>query len=133
MSRRKAREMAFKVIFQVDQIDADPRKAFEFLLEENSLTEKDQIFAWDLVQGCLRHLEEIDSRIAKHSIHWPVNRISAINRNIMRIAGYEILFFFPPQEIVAIDEAVEIAKRYGDENASSFINAVLDKILGEKT
>ena len=132
MSRRKAREVAFKVMFQVDQIDADPKQAFDYLLEETSLAEKDKNFAWDLINGCVSHLHDIDNRINKYSSYWPIDRISAVDRSIMRIAGYEIMFIMPSQAVIAIDEAIEIAKRYGDENASSFINAVLDKILGEK-
>ncbi len=132
MSRRKAREFAFKVLFQVDQGSTDPQQAFNYLLEENHLLEKDRIFAWELINGYFSHSQEIDDSITKHSTHWPLDRISAIDRSIMRVAGYEILYVKPSYSIVAIDEAIEIAKKYGDETSSSFINAILDKFLGDQ-
>lgn len=133
MSRRKAREIAFKVLFQVDQVQAEPRKAFEYLIENEHLAEKDQNFSWELVVGAIQKLPEIDSKIAGFSRDWSVDRMSSVDRNIMRLAGFEILFLDYSQPVVAIDEAIEISKKYGDEGSASFINAILDKILGEKT
>ncbi|HHV16087.1 MAG TPA: transcription antitermination factor NusB [Gelria sp.] len=131
MSRRKAREFAFKVLFQVDQVNADPRCAFQYLLQEDTLAEKDWDFSWDLIAGSLDHLEQIDTEIGSYIRDWSINRLSAIDRNIIRVAGYEILFYEHSQPVVAIDEALEIAKKYGDDNSVAFINAILDKMLGE--
>lgn len=131
MSRRKARECAFKVLFQVDQVDTDPQDAFKYVLEETELAEKDQGFSWDLIDGTLKHQKDIDERIASYARDWTLNRMPTVDRNIMRLAAFEILFMPQAQPVVAIDEAVEIAKVYGDENSPSFINAVLDRLLGE--
>ena len=131
MSRRKAREFAFKVLFQVDQVNADPRHAFRYLLQENTLAEKDQSFSWELIAGSLDHLEQIDKEIGNHATSWSVNRMSAVDRNIIRVAGYEIMFYEHSQPVVAIDEALEIAKKYGDDTSAAFVNAILDKMLGE--
>ncbi|NLW92884.1 MAG: transcription antitermination factor NusB [Syntrophomonadaceae bacterium] len=131
MSRRKARECAFKVLFQVDQVTADAQEAFKYVLEESELAEKDQGFSWDLVEGTINHLKDIDEKIASYARDWTINRMPTVDRNIMRLAACEILFMPEAQPVVAIDEAVEIAKIYGDENSPSFINAVLDRLLGE--
>lgn len=134
MSRRKARELAFQVLFQVDQVDAEPRQAFDYLVRDKygSLDVQYRMFSWKLVEGCLEKLPEIDARIARYSRDWEINRMPSVDRNIMRVAAYEILYMENSQEVVAIDEAIEIAKKYGDEGSAGFVNAILDKILGEK-
>jgi len=119
-------------MFQVDQVQADPKTSFTYLLQETPLAEKDSAFSWELVSGCIQNLADIDAAIARHSKDWRLERMSAVDRSLMRIAAYEILFSENPQPVVAIDEAVEISKRYGEDNSSSFINAILDKIRGEK-
>ncbi|MDR1616417.1 MAG: transcription antitermination factor NusB [Syntrophomonadaceae bacterium] len=130
MSRRKAREIAFKILFQVDQINADPQTAFDLLLAETPLQEKDQLFSWELIRNTLQHLDEIDALLSKHSDYWLIKHFPAVDRSIMRVASCEIVFMNPAQAVVAIDEAIEIAKRYGDESSAGFINAVLDKVFG---
>jgi N utilization substance protein B len=128
LSRRKARELAFKVLFQVDQVDADPREAFNYLLEENPLPEKDSEFAWSLVEGAVGNLEVIDLNIAQYSKEWTVQRMPSVDRNLLRLATYEIIYLDQAQAVVAIDEAIEISKRYSELASVGFINAVLDKI-----
>lgn len=132
MSRRKARELAFKVLFQVDQVNADAREAFNYLAAEKPLEEKNHEFSWQLVEGCLNKLPEIDEKIAAYSREWSLERLSSVDRNVMRLACFEILYMEDMHPVVAIDEAIEISKRYGDENSGSFVNAILDKVLGEK-
>ena len=131
MSRRKARELAFKVLFQVDQVNADPHQAFTYLINEAPLAEKDQDFAWELINGSLEKLAAIDDKIAHYSRDWAVGRMSAVDRNLMRLACYEIVHLEGAQPVVAIDEAIEIAKKYGEDSSAGFINAILDKILGD--
>lgn len=133
MSRRKARVVAFKAIFQYDQVQAEPLQSLAYLFQEDDLAaEKDRVFASVLANGAIRHLNDIDQAIKRFSREWDLGRMAAVDRNIMRLAGYEILFMEAAEPIVAIDEAVEIAKKYGDENSPAFINAILDRILGEK-
>ncbi|MDD3364472.1 MAG: transcription antitermination factor NusB [Syntrophomonas sp.] len=128
MSRRKARELAFKVLFQVDQVDADPREAFDYLLKEAPLPEKDSEFAWSLIVGAVDKLEALDANLAQYSKEWTVQRMPSVDRNLLRLASYEILYLEGAQAVVAIDEALEIAKRYSEPASVGFINAILDKI-----
>lgn len=128
MSRRKARELAFKVLFQVDQVKAEPREAFNYLVEEKPLAEKDLVFAWSLIEGSINKIEDIDSLLASFSKEWTVQRMSSVDRNLLRLASYEILYLDKAQPVVAIDEALEIAKRYSEPASVGFINAILDKI-----
>ncbi len=85
-------------------------------------------FARQLVDGVLARQAEIDRKIENHSLHWKLHRMSCIDRNILRIAVYELLFCadIPPK--VSINEAIEIAKTYGDKNSPAFVNGILDKI-----
>lgn len=131
MSRRKAREIAFKVLFQVDLVQADPRQAFEFLLEETPLAEKDQVFAWTLVEGSVDKLAEIDEILAGLSKDWTVQRMSSVDRNLLRLAAYEMIYE-AGKPAVAIDEALEISKRYSEPASVGFINAILDRIKEQK-
>ena len=111
MSRRKARVVAFKVLFQFDQVKAEPQQALSYLYQEDELTApREQSFAAELVYGAIRHLADIDEAIRRFSREWDLSRMSAVDRNIMRLAAYEILFMQPSEPVVAIDEAVEIAK-----------------------
>jgi N utilization substance protein B len=132
LSRRKARELAFKVLFQVDQVDADPREAFDYLLKEAPLPEKDSEFAWVLITGAVDKLEVIDANLAQYSKEWTVQRMPSVDRNLLRLASYEILYLEGAQPVVAIDEAIEISKRYSEPASVGFINAILDKIREEK-
>lgn len=132
MSRRKARELAFKVLFQVDQVNAEPRKAYNYLLEEAPIPEKDSEFAWRLIEGAVDKEKEIDTTLASFSKDWTVQRMSSVDRNLLRLACYEILYMEGAQPVVAIDEAIEISKRYSEPASVGFINAILDKVREEK-
>ncbi len=131
MGRRKARETAFKVLYQVDLVEADPLEAYQHLLDESDLKQdRDKAFCQSLIEGCIAHMGDIDRLISAHARDWNIERMPVIDRNIMRMALYELLYEEDSQKAVVIDEAVEIAKKYSDAGASSFINALLDKIDG---
>ncbi|NLJ72728.1 MAG: transcription antitermination factor NusB [Syntrophomonadaceae bacterium] len=132
MSRRKAREVAFKVIYQVDIVKADVIDAFKHTIEEENLPDKDRAFAWQLVSGCLDNIELIDSKISHFSTAWDISRMPSVDRNILRIGAYEILFTDSSLQAIPIDEAIEVAKKYSTDNSPGYINAILDKIKGEK-
>ncbi len=131
LSRSLARETAFKVLFQADLGGASPQDALIFLVEETPLADRYLAFARELVEKTLEHLIEIDGMISKYSPEWSINRMAAVDRSIMRMAVGEMLYT-DTDPVIVIDEAVELAKKYGDENSSSFINAILDRIMGEK-
>lgn len=128
MSRRKARELAFKVIFQVDQVNADPRTAFKYLLADHNLADSEKDFSWSLIDGCLQNKQTIDHLISTFANDWAIDRMSSVDRNLMRVASTEILFLEGSQAAIAIDEAIEISKKYGEDTSAAFINAILDKI-----
>lgn len=133
MSRRKARETAFKVLFQVDQVQADSEQALAYLIHDHKLSADEQDFASQLVDSALSNLQEIDTSISQFSTDWALQRISAVDRSIMRMAIAEMRYVKGTQSIVAIDEAIEIAKRFGEENSPGFVNAILDQVRSNST
>lgn len=132
MSRRKAREYAFKVLFQVDQVTARPVEALNYLLQESELAEKDVKFSQELIAAAVKNLEEIDGVIAAFASDWTLDRMPAVDRSIMRLAAGEMLFLDRVDPVVVIDEAVEIAKKYGGDSSPAYINAILDRLAGER-
>jgi N utilization substance protein B len=131
MSRRKAREYAFKVLFQVDQVMARPGAALDYLRQESELAEKDVKFSQELIGTAIENLDDIDSIIASYASDWSIERMPAVDRSIMRLAAAEMLFQDSVDSVVIIDEAVEIAKKYAGESSPAYINAILDRLAGE--
>lgn len=125
MKRRTAREKALQALFQIDVSKADPEDAIEHVLD-GALENK---YLTGLVHGVVEHLHRIDQILSELLEKWTLERLATVDRNILRLSAYELLYLeedVPPN--VAIDEAVEIAKLYGDENSSRFINGVLSKV-----
>lgn len=86
-------------------------------------------FGLKLLLGLEEHLAQVNAAIEKHSKNWPLHRMSLVDRNLLRMAAYELLFMHPPQPpAVAINEAVELAKKYGSEDSPAFINGILDQL-----
>ena len=139
MSRKLAREVAFKALFQLDfnSAEGDEREVYEDLAintmfdEEPKLTsKKDLSYIEATVKGTRAHLEEIDALIVSRLREgWQLSRIMTIDRNILRLAVYEMKFAEPliPKSI-AINEAVELAKRYGTDDSGRFVNGILEAI-----
>ncbi|MEW6447026.1 MAG: transcription antitermination factor NusB [Bacillota bacterium] len=128
MSRRRAREAGVIVLFQVDVGRAQVREAFERTMDQFKITGPDREFAESLVFGVCRRQESIDGIIADLSRDWRIERMNGMDRNAMRVALFELLFRddIPPN--VAINEAVELAKRYGGEDSPRFVNGILGKV-----
>jgi transcription antitermination protein NusB len=122
MNRRTARETALQILFQMDVGKISVEDAYE-----NLEVEKD-VFLEDLVFGTVKHLDEIDSLIEAHLENWTISRLANVDRNILRYAVYELKFVSDIPSSVTINEAVEVAKRFGDDQSSKFINGVLSKI-----
>lgn len=87
--------------------------------------------ALEMVKGVLSHLEEIDQRIQRHAHHYEIARMNPVDRNVLRLATYEIFYRLDVPPIVAINEAIEIAKRYGTEDSGGFVNGILDHLKDE--
>ncbi len=132
-SRRIAREMALKILFQVDLVHCNIDEASSYAIQVEDLSQysnSDDIisFCLDLVKGVLPNLTEIDALIKKHANNWSLERMANIDRNILRIAIYEIVFVSNIPKSVSINEAVELAKKYSTENSFGFVNGVLGQI-----
>jgi len=131
-SRRKAREKALQILFQLDFRDDDIDVICSEYWSGNRSGDKVREFADRLVRGTHANCEKIDRLIGSTVEHWSMERIASVDRAILRCATYELLYMpdIPPK--VTINEAIEIAKTYGTEESSRFINGVLDRIR-EKT
>ncbi len=122
MARHHAREMALRVLFEYDLAHTDPKSLVERL---NSQDTRDREFAQSIVHGVLEHQEQVDRIIAQSSVDWRVQRMPTIDRNVLRIAVYELLFEPKTPISVLIAEAVELAGVYSTEDAKRFVNGVL--------
>ncbi|MFC1703710.1 transcription antitermination factor NusB [Candidatus Omnitrophota bacterium] len=127
--RTKARECALKILYQVD-ITGDSCKDSLEMFWQTSGTQEGAVkeFATRLVEGTFAHLKEIDKEIAKSAANWQMKRMAVVDRNILRIATFEILYLddIPPK--VSINEAVDLAKKFGDNDSGRFVNGIIDKI-----
>ncbi len=129
--RTKSREAALKILYQIE-ITQDPyEKAQQIYWENNPADSEIREFADQLVSGVIQHRDPIDQWIVKCADNWDITRMAAVDKNILRLASYELLYAeeIPPK--VAINEAVELAKKYGDTESSKFVNGILDKIHKE--
>lgn len=158
MSRRhKAREMAVQMLYQRDLGGAEPGEIFarfrptEYLAgdepeagdEDTAPSETERLsdeacaaifeHAKRLVSGTLEHLEEVDGLIVSQAENWRLERMPAVDRNILRLGVYELLYEADVPKLVVIDEAIELAKQYGSENSSSFVNGLLDGLIKAHT
>ena len=126
--RRQSRECAAQILYEVDLSGIPPDEALQAFWEMHPVPSDVRAFAELLVRGaCIEH-ERIDGILAEHSAHWRIPRMAAVDRNIMRMAVYE-LYHCPDIPIrVTLNEAIEIGKKYGTEESSAFINGILDQI-----
>lgn len=129
--RRSSRELALKFLYQAELNEGDVDEQMEMFLERNSLKDEVKTFLKELVESVLKQKKEIDEIIQKFSDNWVLDRMTVIDRNILRIGTCELLFNFSAPPKVVINEAVEIAKKYGNEDSPEFINGILDKIYKE--
>jgi len=132
MKRRQAREYALQILFQIDFTEnkVGRRELDEFWSDkkENSEIRK---FAEELVKGALEKLEDIDMLIEKLAENWILGRMAAVDRNILRLAAFEILYRKDIPSAVTINEALEIAKKYSSSESAPFLNGVLDRLAKE--
>jgi len=126
--RHKARSIALQALYEVDSVARKPETVTERLLAEAALSEENSEFVRGLVNGTIKNREAIDRSIRKHAPAWPVDQIAIIDRNILRLAIYEILFDNKVPVRVAVNEAVELAKAFGSDKSSKFVNGVLGAV-----
>ncbi len=136
MSRRLARELAFKTLFQVDMGKNDPELALKLMLDSDSdeeLSPSEKNYVTEVVMGCLKEKAYIDNCIKRYLKKWHIERLSGVDRNLLRLAVYEIKFKEDIPPVVSINEAIELVKVYQGEESASFINGILDNISKEKS
>ncbi|GIW97059.1 MAG: N utilization substance protein B [Pirellulaceae bacterium] len=127
-TRRRAREVALQLLYADDlNPDHDEEVAEKFLRGRLHGNRNLVAFAHRLWRGVVENRERLDREIAAHAANWSIRRMAAIDRNIIRLAAYEILESQTPGT-VAISEAIELAKRYGNRHSSQFVNGILDRI-----
>jgi N utilization substance protein B len=130
--RRKAREVALQFLYQLDQTGAgDPTPFEEDFWRRHPVDEEARAFAASLVRGAKTQQVKIDAIIAECAEHWDLERMAVVDRNILRMAVFELLYEPTVPGKVAINEAIEIAKKFGTAESSRFINGVLDRIHRE--
>ncbi|MCS7258136.1 MAG: transcription antitermination factor NusB [candidate division WOR-3 bacterium] len=126
--RHKAREIVFQILYRYDIVNEDPKKIITEILEHQKFSPEAQKFLTTLAEQTIKNLNEIDNAIKTVLQHWTLDRLTGVDRAILRLGCSELLYSkdIPPK--VAINEAIEIAKKYGTEKSPSFVNGVLDAI-----
>ncbi|PAQ16294.1 N utilization substance protein B [Bacillaceae bacterium SAOS 7] len=124
MKRRTAREKSLQALYQIDMSGATPEEAIQNVLEGAPVDE----YLQNSVMGTASHLEEIDQVVKDNLENWSFDRLAKVDRNILRLAVYEMKYVEDVPDKVAINEAVELAKHFSDERSSKFINGVLSRI-----
>jgi len=126
--RRKARIIALKALYEMDTVAHQPGDILARLLEEAAAPPDVEAFARELVAGVLEHREEIDEVIRQKAPAWPLEQVAVVDRNILRLAIFEILLDNMVPVRAAINEAVELAKAFGGESSPKFVNGVLGAV-----
>ena len=132
MNRKKSREYLMQLIYQMEMTKESAGEVFDSFMENEEIGKKgiDLTYIKSCLIGIMRDKEAVDTKISENLVNWKVNRVSKVNLAIARVAVYEMLFYkeddIPAK--VAINEAIELCKRFSDEKSVSFINGLLDKI-----
>lgn len=134
MSRKDARDNAFKCVYEYE---FNKEKSIEDILnscyEENEVNDSEKEYIDEVVSGVIKNIEKIDENILKHLKNWSMSRIAKIDLAILRVAIYEICYMSDVIPFkVSINEAVELAKKYGNSDSKSFVNGLLAKVIEDK-
>ncbi|MBI4435946.1 MAG: transcription antitermination factor NusB [Candidatus Omnitrophica bacterium] len=137
--RTYARELALMALYQTDITKAPVEESLQIFWETHKVVAEVKEFATSLTVGTTENLKRIDEVISHYADNWELSRMAAVDRNILRLATYELLFLeeIPPK--VSLNEAIDLAKKYGDQESGRFVNGILDQIgkmekgLAEKT
>ncbi|MCX7571511.1 transcription antitermination factor NusB [Tumebacillus sp. DT12] len=130
MSRRTSREFALQGLFQIDVVDANVEESIQHVMEQEG-AEVDPLFVRDLVQGTVKNREQIDEILTRFTTGWDLTRMANVDRNVLRMAVYELLFVLETPASVVVNEAVDLAKAFSTPESGKFVNGVLGKILPE--
>lgn len=126
--RRKSRELALQALFCLDMLEENSDDLIEEICQVIDPPQKTRDYFLTLVTGVMERMADIDERIVGTSSNWKLSRMSGVDRNIIRIAVYELLFREDIPHKVAINEAIDIGKKFGTEKSGKFINGILDNV-----
>ena len=129
--RRLARECAVEVLYRLDLVGDEPENTIAEILLRKNPSEEAETYLRRLIDAEQGHQQEVDAVLRKHLRRWRLERLTVLDRAILRLAAAEILYFDDVPPKVSINEAVEIAKKYGDDEAGKFVNGVLDGVFRE--
>lgn len=129
--RRQARITALQALYEIDSVQHAPGLVLQRRILKAHLPAEGEAFLLKLVHGVLQHKEQLDDLIATYAPEWPIDQMAIIDRNVLRIALFEFLIEGGTPPKVAINEAVELAKRFGSDSSSRFVNGVLGTLLSE--
>lgn len=127
-SRRRARELALALLYELEFHPGQEAARLAGFWQDRPAPPGARLYAEALAHGVVGHRPELDHLIASHAEHWTVERMTLVDRNILRLAAFELLHAPDVPERVAIDEAIELAKAYGSEDSGRFVNGILDRI-----
>ena len=127
-TRRRAREIALQVLYQLDIVKGDPKEALTLYFDNFRPSEKAREFCQRLVEGVCREQEEIDRLIEEQAENWTLKRVAVVDRNILRMATFELQNCPDIPFKASLNEAIELAKKFGNDDSGAFINGVLDRI-----
>lgn len=130
--RTLAREIALRTLYQVDLRGEDDRQVAAALLDEEEAEEEIRSYARDLVDGVLARRSEIDGQIKEAAVNWDLHRMPVIDRNVLRMGVFELLWGEDVPPKVAINESIELAKKYSTVESGAFVNGILDKVRQRK-
>ena len=134
-TRRLAREIGLQLLYEMEMKQSEPRTILSMFWKkdhEQPIPDDTKEYATELVEGVFHHLKELDLMIEKHSHHWKLARMAVVDRNLLRLGAFELVFKqgSVPANVV-LDEAVEISKKFGTAESSAFVNGVLDHVAKE--
>ena len=127
-ARRKARAIALQALYEIDSAGHEAEAVVSRLLAEGGLSEENNVFVRELVSQVIQNKEKIDLNIQRFATAWPIAQMPVIDRNILRLAIFEILVDNKVSVKIAINEAVELAKRFGSDSSPKFVNGVLGSV-----
>jgi len=129
--RTRARELALQALYQLDLRGAEVLGDIERFLSEREAEPEVRAFARLLIDGCWQHLAELDAAIAAVAENWDIRRMAVVDRNVLRLASFELLFLDDVPPKVSINEAIDLAKRFSTADSGAFVNGILDRIRSQ--
>lgn len=127
-ARRKARVVIFQALYEIDSTGHNTDDVVNNLLADKGLSEENNHFVRQQVSGTINNKKQLDANIERFASAWPINQLSAVDRNILRLAIFEILMDNKVPVNIAINEAVELAKKFGSDSSARFVNGVLSSV-----